>query len=418
MDLLVCLADTPGDVCTRDELLDQVWKGRAVSEGSLSTAVSELRRALGDDRNIVETIRKVGYRLTVAPEPIAPDPSASRSVRAKTIASGVTLAVAAAAASWLWWAHDSDSDEVGRDRDSYLASLRLAQRGEPNRRAIGLLRQVLDVRPTWSPAASELSHRLYLEAYDSADPERHLSESALAARAALAEDADHTPALRQLVVLETESGNLREASRLARAAIDRSPDDADARFALAYVYRYAGLLEEAARECELALLSRASPALRSCAIPLYRLGRFDRARAFLDLDYGSQWVLHQEALVRLHEGRRDDAARAFRRLPEDSPYNGLLESCRSAADDRLERVAATANEVADIEAGYAAALVLVACDRPDQALDALEGAIDAGYCAASIEREAPFAPLRTRRGWTRIVSKATRCRERFTHSPR
>src|SRR5262249_3100387 len=47
-------------------LLDSVWPGLMVVDGSLATAVSKLRKALGDaDSSIVLTIPRVGYRLGV-----------------------------------------------------------------------------------------------------------------------------------------------------------------------------------------------------------------------------------------------------------------------------------------------------------------------------------------------------------------
>ncbi len=53
-----------GEVVTKEELFDAVWPGVVVVEGSLTTAVSKLRRALGPGGEaIVVTAPKVGYRL-------------------------------------------------------------------------------------------------------------------------------------------------------------------------------------------------------------------------------------------------------------------------------------------------------------------------------------------------------------------
>ncbi|HEX7694024.1 MAG TPA: winged helix-turn-helix domain-containing protein [Sphingomonas sp.] len=53
-----------GEVVTKDEILDAVWPGVAVVEGSLPTAISKLRKALGERQdNIIETVPRVGYRL-------------------------------------------------------------------------------------------------------------------------------------------------------------------------------------------------------------------------------------------------------------------------------------------------------------------------------------------------------------------
>lgn len=56
-----------GEVVTKDEILDAVWPGITVVEGSLPTAISKLRKALGTRQdNIVETVPRVGYRLNCA----------------------------------------------------------------------------------------------------------------------------------------------------------------------------------------------------------------------------------------------------------------------------------------------------------------------------------------------------------------
>lgn len=68
-----------GEVVTKDEIFDAVWPGVTVVEGSLTTAISKLRKALGETHEqIVETVPRVGYKLaaTVAIEsvesPLAP----------------------------------------------------------------------------------------------------------------------------------------------------------------------------------------------------------------------------------------------------------------------------------------------------------------------------------------------------------
>jgi len=71
------LASNPGRVCSRDEILDAVWKEAVVGEEVLTRAVSELRRLLGDDpqdAHYLETIRSRGYRLLVRPVPIDDGP--------------------------------------------------------------------------------------------------------------------------------------------------------------------------------------------------------------------------------------------------------------------------------------------------------------------------------------------------------
>lgn len=66
MDVLVCLASDPGEVCRREELLECVWGDVVVSEEVLTRCISELRSALGDTgktRDYIQTLPKRGYRL-------------------------------------------------------------------------------------------------------------------------------------------------------------------------------------------------------------------------------------------------------------------------------------------------------------------------------------------------------------------
>lgn len=69
MDLLVFLAERPGEVLSRETLIDGVWRRQFVGEAVLRNAVAALRRALGDRADhptYIETISKRGYRL-IAP---------------------------------------------------------------------------------------------------------------------------------------------------------------------------------------------------------------------------------------------------------------------------------------------------------------------------------------------------------------
>ena len=66
LEVLQQLLLRAGEVVSKEELLDAVWPGLTVVDGSLATAVSKLRRALGDQNSsIVITVPRVGYRLAV-----------------------------------------------------------------------------------------------------------------------------------------------------------------------------------------------------------------------------------------------------------------------------------------------------------------------------------------------------------------
>jgi Tol biopolymer transport system component/DNA-binding winged helix-turn-helix (wHTH) protein len=109
MQVLEALAETPGEVVTRDQLVARVWPGVFVTDDVLHRAIRELRRVFGDETAkpaYVETIRKRGYRL-IAPvrrggslDQISTAPRSSRIVVvASVMLAGVLGAVVFALAS-------------------------------------------------------------------------------------------------------------------------------------------------------------------------------------------------------------------------------------------------------------------------------------------------------------------------------
>lgn len=65
-DLLLALVDRSGHLVEKDELLRIVWPGSFVEEGNLAVTISQLRKALNDDRGqhrYIETVSKKGYRF-------------------------------------------------------------------------------------------------------------------------------------------------------------------------------------------------------------------------------------------------------------------------------------------------------------------------------------------------------------------
>ena len=69
-EVLLCLASSPGELVTRDNLLANAWGEGEGSHEALSHAVSEIRHAFGghqDDPHIIQTLPKRGYRLLAHP---------------------------------------------------------------------------------------------------------------------------------------------------------------------------------------------------------------------------------------------------------------------------------------------------------------------------------------------------------------
>jgi TolB-like protein/class 3 adenylate cyclase/DNA-binding winged helix-turn-helix (wHTH) protein len=66
--LLIYLAQHPGRLLARDELVQAVWRDVIVTDDSLVQCVSELRSALGDQRQqVIRTVPRRGYMLELQP---------------------------------------------------------------------------------------------------------------------------------------------------------------------------------------------------------------------------------------------------------------------------------------------------------------------------------------------------------------
>lgn len=66
LDLILFLVRHHTRVVTRDELVSDLWQGRAIAESSLSSCVKAARRALGDDgrgQRLIRTYHRRGYRF-------------------------------------------------------------------------------------------------------------------------------------------------------------------------------------------------------------------------------------------------------------------------------------------------------------------------------------------------------------------
>lgn len=83
MQALICLARAQGAVVSRDDLVRSCWDGRIVGEDAINRCIAKVRRLADDGQHFsIETIARVGYRLSAAPRPSgesAAEPSAGTS---------------------------------------------------------------------------------------------------------------------------------------------------------------------------------------------------------------------------------------------------------------------------------------------------------------------------------------------------
>ena len=121
LEILVELLQHAGEVVTKDELLDAVWPGLTVVEGSLSTAIYKLRKALWDEEStIVVTVPRVGYRLEASVQSKvirASPPTAELSFQADNVVPGrehwrLMRALDVSASSEVWLARHPKTREL------------------------------------------------------------------------------------------------------------------------------------------------------------------------------------------------------------------------------------------------------------------------------------------------------------------
>ena len=120
MQVLERLAAADGEVVSRDQLLEELWHGRAMSDEPLTRCVATLRKVLDDSAKepaYIQTIPKHGYRLVCPVESLESEPARAQTPpgdqsgdsRSRLyLAGAIALLAAVAFASWQWRAGSSD----------------------------------------------------------------------------------------------------------------------------------------------------------------------------------------------------------------------------------------------------------------------------------------------------------------------
>ena len=102
MQVLVCLSDAAGEVVSKERLIQNVWADTFVSDDVLTRAISELRKALGDDSKeprYIQTIPRSGYRLIAPISQTHINPRKARSLSPQLIGTVFLLLIISGAAS-------------------------------------------------------------------------------------------------------------------------------------------------------------------------------------------------------------------------------------------------------------------------------------------------------------------------------
>ena len=101
MQVLVALARRRGEVVSRDELIEVCWAGRTVGEDAINRAIAGVRRVAEAYGGFsVETVARVGYRLSVEDETQEHDRPHTIRRWAPALAIGLLLLIGALGAGW------------------------------------------------------------------------------------------------------------------------------------------------------------------------------------------------------------------------------------------------------------------------------------------------------------------------------
>lgn len=111
--LLEFFLNSPNRAITRDELIEQVWQSKYISDDAINRSISVLRKALGgEQQQYIETIPKVGYRFN-NPMPVETKTTHSLPQYFKNKAKTITVAIVAVITTYmvfLYWQKPSISN--------------------------------------------------------------------------------------------------------------------------------------------------------------------------------------------------------------------------------------------------------------------------------------------------------------------
>lgn len=281
VEILGHLAAHAGDIVTKEELLERFWPGVNISDNTLTRAVADIRKALGDqagEPKYVQTLARRGYRFIATGPPSPPEAASARSRRNSP--DGLRAKVDAAGAS------DEDPFQAWVKGRLALDSL------DPKKLTVAIAafeRAVIEL-PAYAPAHAGLANAYLLQfekTRSGSVPDRDLLTRAMAAaRQACAVDPTLGEGWATLGYLLSAAGKTEEAQAAARRAGALEPDNWRHQYRLAY----STWGEERLRAVDktLTLKPGFAPARMLSAMVFIARGALDRAERELTLGADSQ----------------------------------------------------------------------------------------------------------------------------------
>jgi DNA-binding winged helix-turn-helix (wHTH) protein len=436
MEVLLHLARRSGETVSQEALLAEVWEGKFVVDAVVTRAISELRKAMGDDPKApryIQTVARRGYRLIADVRPVdaAPHSSPAPPTAASSAESGapavghvtapagrrremllaILLLVVAAVAALRWSAISEETARVGGvavPPEAYRlytrAQAALAGGSCVAHQAIDDLERALALAPTFAEAWEQLGWARYNLVSSCGESGAAYTEALRAADRALELKPASGQALALKVAILAETGRAAEGYELARPRAGESPRIA---FLAAYALTYEGELDGARELVE--EVARRDPGFfaREGWTPNALLYLGDEAR-FLELvpEPATPLLRFYRGYAHWRAGRSPAAAAelvpAFRERPSD-PFARLAEALVAviegrAADARLLlgqlALQRTRLAASDGELTFRVAELLAAAGDRDAAAAEAERAVAQGFrCAPCFAGVPAFAAL-------------------------
>jgi len=407
MQVLVALARARGEILTRDDLTESCWDGRIVGEDALSRVMSKLRSAglsLGPDGWRLETIPRVGYRLTAAgwdPDsaPTAPTleaPPPTPISRRVWIGAGVGGLSLAAAGTALWLRRPRVPDQA---RALYERAANALGSGLPedNQQAQGYLREAVARAPDYAQAWGALAFA-YQAALLFTDPARQpgvKAQSEAAARRALELDPREPQATATLALLAPVWRNWTNAEELYRRALALHAHDPLVEQVYARLLLGVGRLKDAVAHGQAAVKGDEFAVWHhhTLGLALWSVGRVEEADQLVAKAL-ARWPRHYalwflQLQIFAYSGRADRAVALGDDL-ENRPLNIPFADVELSLKAARALATRTASDIqAAVEANLAAAQRGVGYAENAMALVSALGHVDEAFALAGALYQAP-----------------------------
>lgn len=270
--MLKVLISKPGEVVSKNELLERVWQHRVVGDDALSQAISRLRKALGDNSKppqYIQTVPRKGYRLAQNVElqtsnDNPPNQIGRRKLLALCLASITLMLLVILKSNWEEFkpleqhsensgSGKASSDQLQKSHAPTSMAETLTNKADDfyfqytradNEAAIDLYRQAMASQPNYAPSQSGLANALVQKILRWPG---QLDDAPI----------EHENLLQALNDGRTKTDfamqTLQRAEQLALRSVRLEPNNADIRKALGLVYATQSKFELAEKEYEKAI---------------------------------------------------------------------------------------------------------------------------------------------------------------------